>query len=145
MIGRPDDNLRGYDDAQRTGGDRPLTGLLTELAQETTTLVRKEVELAKVEMSEKVNQATTGAISLAAGGMVAFAGLIFLLLALTYYLATLMEPWLAALIVGGVVTLIGIVLVSMGKSKLTARNLQPNRTLSSLQDDKDWAKAQMGR
>ena len=145
MTGRPDDSFRGYDDPQRTGGDRPLTGLLTELAHETTTLVRKEVELAKVEMSEKVNQATIGAVSLAAGGMVAFAGVIFLLLALTYYLATLMEPWLAALIVGGVVTVIGIILVSMGKSKLAAKNLQPNRTISTLQDDKDWAKAQMGR
>jgi len=144
MTGRPDDT-QGFDEPPRSGADRPLTGLLTELAQETTTLVRKEVELAKAEVSEKVSQATTGAISLAAGGMVAFAGVLFLLLAATYYLATLMEPWLAALIVGGVVTLIGIILVSMGKSKLSARNLQPNRTIATLQDDKNWAKAQMGR
>jgi len=133
------------DDGVHRAADRPLTGLLTELAQETTTLVRKEVELAKAEMSEKVNQATAGAVSLAAGGMVAFAGVIFLLLAATFGLAKVMEPWLAALIVGGVVTLIGIVLVSMGKSKLSARNLQPNRTISTLQDDKRWAKAQMSR
>ena len=145
MTGRPDDNLRGFDETHRGGADRPLTGLLTELAQETTTLVRKEVELAKAEVSEKVSQATTGAVSLAAGGMVAFAGLIFLLLALTYYLATMMEPWLAALIVGGAVTLIGIVLVVMGKSKLSARNLQPTRTIATLQDDKQWAKEQLGR
>jgi xanthine/uracil permease len=133
------------DDGAHRAADRPLTGLLSELAQETTTLVRKEVELAKAEMSEKVNQATAGAVSLAAGGMVAFAGVIFLLLAATFGLATIMAPWLAALIVGGVVTLIGIVLVSMGKSKLSARNLQPNRTISTLQDDKRWAKAQMSR
>jgi len=145
MTGRPDDSVRGFDEPPRSGADRPLTGLLTELAQETTTLVRKEVELAKAEVSEKVSQATTGAVSLAAGGMVAFAGVLFLLLAVTYFLATMMEPWLAALIVGGVVTVIGIILVSMGKSKLSARNLQPNRTIATLQDDKNWAKAQMGR
>jgi len=133
------------DDGVHRAADRPLTGLLTELAQETTTLVRKEVELAKAEMSEKVNQATAGAVSLAAGGMVAFAGVIFLLLAATFGLAKFMEPWLAALIVGGVVTILGVVLVSMGKSKLSARNLQPNRTISTLQDDKRWAKAQMSR
>jgi len=133
------------DDSAHRAADRPLTGLLTELAQETTTLVRKEVELAKAEMSEKVNQATAGAVSLAAGGMVAFAGVIFLLLAATFGLATIMEPWLAALIVGGVVTVIGIVLVLMGKRRLSARNLQPNRTISTLQDDKRWAKAQMSR
>jgi uncharacterized membrane protein YqjE len=145
MTGRPDDNPRGFEETHRGGADRPLTGLLTELAQETTTLVRKEVELAKAEVSEKVSQATTGAVSLAAGGMVAFAGLIFLLLALTYFLATMMEPWLAALIVGGAVTLIGVILVSMGKSKLSARNLQPTRTIATLQDDKQWAKEQLGR
>jgi uncharacterized membrane protein YqjE len=145
MTSRPDDNLRRVEEPHRTGTDRPLTGLLTELAQETTTLVRKEVELAKAEVSEKVSQATTGAVSLAAGGLVAFAGLIFLLLAVTYYLATMMEPWLAALIVGGVVTLIGVILVAMGKSRLNARNLQPTRTLATLQDDKRWAKDQLGR
>jgi len=145
MTGRPDDNLRGFNEAPRGGADRPLTGLLTELAQETTTLVRKEVELAKAEVSEKVTQATSGAVSLAAGGMVAFAGVLFLLLALTFFLATMMDPWLAALIVGGVVTVIGIILVSMGKSKLSARNLQPNRTIATLQDDKRWAKEQLGR
>jgi formate/nitrite transporter FocA (FNT family) len=145
MTSRPDDNLRRVDEPDRTGTDRPLTGLLTELAQETTTLVRKEVELAKAEVSEKVSQATTGAVSLAAGGLVAFAGLIFLLLAATYYLATMMEPWLAALIVGGVVTLIGVILVVIGKSRLNTRNLQPTRTLATLQDDKRWAKEQLGR
>ena len=145
MTSRPDDNLRRVDEPDRTGTDRPLTGLLTELAQETTTLVRKEVELAKAEVSEKVSQATTGAVSLAAGGLVAFAGLIFLLLAVTYYLATMMEPWLAALIVGGVVTLIGVILVVIGKSRLNTRNLQPTRTLATLQDDKRWAKEQLGR
>jgi uncharacterized membrane protein YqjE len=145
MTSRPDDNLRRDEEPHRTGTDRPLTGLLTELAQETTTLVRKEVELAKAEVSEKVSQATTGAVSLVAGGLVAFAGLIFLLLAATYYLATMMEPWLAALIVGGVVTLIGVILVAMGKSRLNARNLQPTRTLATLQDDKRWAKDQLGR
>jgi formate/nitrite transporter FocA (FNT family) len=145
MTSRPDDNLRRVDEPHRTGTDRPLTGLLTELAQETTTLVRKEVELAKAEVSEKVSQATTGAVSLAAGGLVAFAGLIFLLLAVTYYLATMMEPWLAALIVGGVVTLIGVILVVIGKSRLNTRNLQPTRTLATLQDDKRWAKEQLGR
>jgi uncharacterized membrane protein len=56
-----------------------------------------------------------------------------------------MEPWLAALIVGGVVTLIGVILVAMGKSRLNARNLQPTRTLATLQDDKRWAKDQLGR
>jgi hypothetical protein len=126
-------------------GGRPLSGLFSELVGEATTLVRKEVELAKTEMSDKVNQATTGAVSLAAGGMVAFAGVLFLVLAATLGLATVVEPWLAALIVGGVIAIIGWIMVAVGKRKLSAQALQPRRTIGTLQEDKEWAEAQMSR
>jgi hypothetical protein len=56
MTSRPDDNLRRVEEPHRTGTDRPLTGLLTELAQETTTLVRKEVELAKAEVWRRLRR-----------------------------------------------------------------------------------------
>ncbi|BBI59823.1 hypothetical protein HSBAA_11290 [Vreelandella sulfidaeris] len=49
-------------------------------------------------------------------------------------------PWLSALIVGGVVTVIGIVMLKAGQKKLQARNLMPNRTMHSLQSDKATAK-----
>jgi uncharacterized membrane protein YgdD (TMEM256/DUF423 family) len=119
--------------------------LFSELVGEATTLVRKEVELAKTEMSDKVNQATTGTVSLAAGGMVAFAGVLFLVLAATLGLATIVEPWLAALIVGGVIAIIGWIMVAVGKRKLSAQALQPRRTIGTLQEDKEWAEAQMSR
>lgn len=132
-------------DATSTPSDKPLSSLFSELAGETTTLVRKEVELARAEMSEKMGQAAAGAISLAAGGLVAFAGLIFLLLSATIGLSNWVSDWLAALIVGGVVALIGIFMVMAGKNRLSTENLQPKRTIETLQEDKQWAKSQLRR
>ena len=131
------------------GGDadrdtRPLTTLLGELAGETSALIRKEMELAKAEMSEKVSQMATGATSIAVGGAVAYAGLLFLLLAATYGLAEFLAPWLSALIVGALVAVIGLVMLSSGRSKLKAANLEPSRTIETIKDDGRWARAQMG-
>lgn len=145
---RRDEPLRvdpAHADATPTTSDKPLSSLFSELAGETTTLVRKEVELARAEMSEKMSQAAAGAVSLAAGGMVAFAGLIFLLLSATIGLSNWVADWLAALIVGGVVALIGLFMVVSGKNRLSAENLQPKRTIETLQDDKQWAKSQLRR
>lgn len=125
--------------------DRSLTGLLSELARETTTLVRKEIELAKTELSEKVGEATSGVAFLAVGGVIAFAGFLFVLLAATFALSQVLSPWLAAFIVGVVVLAIGLGLLWSGRSKLRAENLQPQRTMESLREDRRWARAQMSR
>lgn len=127
--------------------DRSLPSLISDLTQETYTLVRKEVALAKAEMSEKVSQLTTGIAALAIGGAVAFAGILVLLDALVAKLTEVLPPdnaaWLAPLIVGGVVAVIGIILLLKGRSNLEAQNLVPRRTLDSLQRDKEFAKEQV--
>jgi len=128
---------------QGAATDRPLTSLFSDLAAETTALLRKELELAKAEMSEKASQVTKGATSLAMGGAVAYAGLIFLLLSATLALANWVAPWLAALIVGGVVAIIGLIMLASGRSKLKASNLQPTRTIETIREDGRWAKAQV--
>jgi xanthine/uracil permease len=128
---------------QQPRTERSLGDLFSELTQETRTLVRQEVQLAKTELSEKVNQVQHGATSLAVGGLVAYAGLLFLLAAAVIGLAQVVEWWLAALVVGVIVTAIGLALVAKGRENLKAKNLTLNRTTESLQEDKRWAKAQM--
>lgn len=125
--------------------DRSLSTLVSELFNEATTLLRKGVELARAEMSEKVSQATNGASSLAVGGAIAYAGLLFLLLALTLVLSRWMADWLAALIVGAVVVVIGLILLAVGRRKLRAGRLVPERTLATLQDDSQWARQRLRR
>lgn len=127
--------------------DRSIGALVSELTQETTTLLQQEIALAKTEMSEKVSQVSTGLVSLALGGLVLFAGILVLLDALVFGLSELMPtnltPWLPALIVGVIVTVIGAILLQKGRSNLQTTNLMPQRTAASLQRDTETIKEQV--
>jgi predicted phage tail protein len=112
--------------------DKPLTGLLADLVASMTALVSKEVELAKAELMEKAADAGRGAGQILCGGAFAFCGLLLLLAAATLGLSHILAPWLAALVVGGAVILLGLVLMMAGRAKLKALTLQPRRTLSNL-------------
>jgi hypothetical protein len=123
--------------ATREQGDVSVPTLLRSLAGDATTLTRKEVALARTEVREAISDLKVGIVSSAAGGGVMFAGLLFLMLSVTMALATMMEPWLAALLVGGSVTLFGIILVLTGKKKLEAENYRPERTAKAMHRDQE--------
>lgn len=130
--------------SQRRAGERPIGALISDLIREMRDLVRKEVSLARTEVSEKVEQATSGVSSLGAGAIVAFAGVLFLLGSATFALDLWIEqPWLSCLIVGGVVTLIGVILLSVGRSHLKSENLTLQRTARSLGRDAELAQHEM--
>jgi hypothetical protein len=114
--------------------------LVTQLTREVAELFTKEVALAKSELSQSFQQAKTGIGSVASGGMVLFAGFLVLLIAAVIGLAEFMAPWLAAIIVGGVVCLIGFSMVKAGQQKLEPSAFKPERTAHSLQKDKEAAK-----
>jgi len=124
--------------------ERSLGTLFTELSQETTTLVQQEVALAKAEVSEKIAHLGRAVASLAIGGLVLFAGLLVLLDAAVYGVSKLLpaelSPWLAALIVGGIVAGMGYNLVQQGRKTLQATTLAPQRTAESLRRDTDMVK-----
>ncbi len=122
--------------------DRSLGELFSELAQKTTTLVRHEVNLAKVEMGEKASRAGKHAGFLAAGGAVAYAGLLAILAAVIILLNAVMPLWLAALLVGLVVAVVGYLLVRRGLDALRREDFTPQQTMETLKEDKEWAKDQ---
>ena len=123
--------------------DRSLKELLSDLTHSVTTLFRKEVELARAEISEKISQAGVAAGALAAGGILALAALIVLLQALVIALAELgLAPALSALIVGGVVAVIAFALIYKGMSDLKASSLAPTRTVEALRRDAHMVKEQ---
>ena len=121
--------------------ERPLPSLLGDLTRETVDLIRKEIELGRAEIGQKVSQAQAGVGAIAAGAAVAMAGLVIVLLAavnaLAMVLPPLYAPWLAPLIVGGVVLLIGYMMLKGGQSRLAPDKLVPQRTLNSLRADRD--------
>jgi len=131
--------------------ERSIGQLLKELRDETTTLLRQEVDLAKTEMSEKASRLGTNLGSLAVGGGVAFLGALALLAAVVYGLTSLLNQfmsvgvaiWLAPLIVGLVLAAIGYSLVKKALATLKQESLTPTRTTQTLQENKEWLKARM--
>jgi len=112
-------------------------GLIRQLAHEVPALLTKELALAKAEIKETVETAKAGVAAVGMGAIVMFAGLIIVLLAAVYALANIMQPWLAALIVGAVAMVVGFIMIQSGKKQFDASNLTPERTVNSLQKDKD--------
>lgn len=120
-----------------------LGELFSQLASDMSTLVRKEIELARAETQEKISLATGSVVTMAAGGLVAYAGLIVLLAALAIWLTNYMDAWLAALIVGAGVIAVGIVLITIGRSALANLSVVPERTIENIKQDARWAKEQI--
>ena len=119
--------------------NRSLSKLVSDLTQQSSDLIRKEAELAKAEMSEKLSEAQSALTALAIGGALLIVGLFYILNAVVYGIAEVLppdlSPWLAALIVGSTITVIGYFLVQKSKSRLQPRNLKPGQTMDSLQRD----------
>ncbi|HEY0736436.1 MAG TPA: phage holin family protein [Herpetosiphonaceae bacterium] len=127
---------------QRQEDTRSLGELFSELANETTTLVRQEIQLVRTEMTQKATQAGKDVGMIGAGGALAYAGLLALIAALIIGLGELIPLWLSALIVGLVVVGIGYMLIQRGLTALKQIDPKPQQTIQSLQEDKEWVKEQ---
>jgi hypothetical protein len=124
--------------------NRSLGELLSELVREITTLVRQEATLAKTEISQKFARIGKHVGLVAAGGTVAYAGILAILAAIIILLAQAgMDWWASALLVGIVVAGIGGFLVWKGLDSLRREDLAPRQTLETLKEDTQWAKEQV--
>lgn len=112
-------------------------GLVTHLIDDVAILVRKEIALAGSELSKSVNDTKKGASGMLSGAVVLNSGFIFLLAAATLGLAQIMPGWAAALIVGAVVTVIGMIMVQSGKKKFEPSSFKPERTMDDLRKDQE--------
>ena len=123
--------------------NRSIADLVAELSRETGVLIRKEVELAKTELTAKARRAGTHVATTAAGGALAHAGLLVILAAIVIGLTQLgVTAWLAAAVVGFGTILIGYLLVNMGLKALRDASVVPTHTLESLKEDARWTTRQ---
>jgi uncharacterized membrane protein YqjE len=128
--------------------DRPTVDLLRELSDQTTTLVRQEIELAKAELTEKGKKAGQGAGMFGGAGVAGLFALAAITTAIIAALDTAMPLWLAALIVGAVYGAIATVLGLRGKKEIEqATPVAPEQAIESTKEDVQWAKtrARSGR
>ena len=126
-----------------TTDDRSTGELLKELSQQTSTLVRQELDLAKAEMSEKGKQAGMGAGMFGGAGLFGLLAMIALTACLIMLLDRAMVDWLAALVVTAAYAAIAGVLALQGRNKVReAAPAVPEQTRDTLKEDAEWAKTQ---
>lgn len=126
------------------GAEPSIAQLLGNLIADGQTLVRKEFELARQEISLEIDKVRQGAVSLGVGIGIASIGSLFLLLALAHGLAALFNIplGLGYLIVGLVMAVIGGVLLVTGSSRLKQVDPIPHETIESVRKDVTWLKEQ---
>ncbi len=129
--------------AQDAREGQSAVGLVKRLLNEFSLLFRKAIVLAKAEASEALSQAKTAAISVVSGGAVLFGGILVLLAAAVLALAHVVPDWLAALIVGAIVTVVGYIMIQGGKNKFDPAALKPDRTQHALRQDKEMVERRM--
>jgi hypothetical protein len=130
-------------DGRGEARQQPVGELLKQLSQETSTLVRQELELAKAEMAVKAREGGKGAGMLGGAGISALLMLGALTATLMGVLDTFMKFWLAALVVTALWAVVAGVLALQGKNKLQdAAPPVPEQAQESVKEDVQWAKTQ---
>ena len=115
--------------------------LLKQLSQETTTLVRQELDLAKAEVTQKGKEAGKGAGLFGGAGVVGLLAGIAFTIFLIALLDTAMKTWIAALIVTVVYGAVAAVLALQGRNKLQeGMPPKPEQTVETLKEDAAWAR-----
>jgi Putative Actinobacterial Holin-X, holin superfamily III len=125
--------------------NRSIPEIFTDVVNQFTALLRKEGQLARTEMSEKITQVAAGLGLIVGGSVLLTPALVILLQAAVSALISdniIKEPW-APLIVGGGVFVIGIIMLLIGLSRLKAEALVPNKTIAQIQSDVRVAKQQV--
>lgn len=127
---------------------RSIPELLKSLRDESSTLVRQELALAKAEMSEKAARAGKNLASIGIGAGVALVGALALISAVAYALAAILNLaldlswpnalWISWGILGVTTAIIGIVMLNRGLSDLKRQSPVPEKTVESLKEDKQW-------
>jgi uncharacterized membrane protein YqjE len=135
-------------DRRNNARERPTSELMREITDQTTTLVRKELELAKVELAEKGKKAGVGAGMFGAAGLFGLGAFAGITTCLIWALSTLLPGPLAALIVAAVYAAIAGLLALRGKKQVKqATPPVPERAVDSTKEDLEWLKtrAKSGR
>ena len=141
-VGSPQPGLRSEQDYNLQGGPEGLGALVNGVIGDVQNIVRNEVRLAQVELKQEVGTLAGAAVMGVAAALAGLVGFIILMIGVSLLLAEWLDDWLAFVIGGVALFLIAGVLAMTAKSRVSAANLKPERTIDSLQQDKAWAQDQ---
>jgi hypothetical protein len=124
-----------------TRDDRSLGQLFGDLSRQLGTLVRKEIELARTEMTTRATAVGRDAAMLGVGAAALYAAFLAAMLAVILLLIDAgLAPWFSALLVAVVIGIVGGALVARGRAELAGRDVAPQQTIETLKEDAQWAK-----
>jgi uncharacterized membrane protein YqjE len=126
-----------------TQNGRSVPEVLQDIVGNIEEIIRSEFRLAKAEVREEATTAAPPLKMIVIGAGIGFYALGFLLFTLVMGLATVVATWLAALIVGAVLGLIGLVLITTASKRLKQVNAVPERTIETMKENVQWAKNQI--
>jgi len=124
---------------------RPLGAVIASAVDGVRTLVRKQVELARIEMTEAVAVRAKGAGMMAAAAVLGLFALGFAAAAASAALDLVLPAWAAHLIVSAVFVAIAGALILAGRHAMRTAPTAPERTQETLKEDARWAKQQLAR
>src|SRR5439155_4790034 len=125
--------------------ERSTIELVRAIAQDSSTLVRKELELARLEIKEAALARAKGAAAFGAAGFMAMLGLIFLAVTAAVALDIVWPKWLAWLVVGVAFMVLAGAAAMFGLRKMKRPSMKPEETVRTVKEDVEWAKAQLKR
>lgn len=127
---------------QRSGGEPTLQELWGDMTRQAGTLVRQEIELAKLETKEQVVRAGKAGVMFGASGLAGFMALQLLSFAAAWGLAAVLPDGIAFLIVGLVYLVVAAILLGVARKRAAEVQLVPEQTVATLKEDVRWARAQ---
>ena len=121
--------------------DRSLGELFGDLSEQTTSLVRHELQLAKSELGEKLSAVGRHAMMIGAAAAFALTAVVAFAAAIALWLVAIgVQPWVAALITAAGMAVVAGVLGQSGLSTMRAGNVAPVETIQSLKETGQWLK-----
>jgi hypothetical protein len=128
----------------RSVSDASVGELVKDVAENLTTLVRQEIELAKIETKAEVAKASKAGGAFGGAGLAGWIAIVFLSLAAMFGLGAAMPLGWAALIVGVVWAVVGGALAMYGRTKIRQVNPVPERTVETVKEDVRWVQNRNG-
>ena len=138
--------MEGTTRFSRADDDRSVSELVNQLSQQTSTLIRQELRLAQTELQEKGKRVGIGAGMFGGAGLVALYGVGALVAAAIIGIGALLEPWIAAVIVGAVLLAVAGVLALTGRKQVERGTPPlPQQAIESAKRDVNEVKAARSR
>lgn len=121
--------------------DRPFSSLVQDIIGSVREIIRLELRLARAEVAESLSAMRSAVIVMVIGALALVVAAELFVVSALFALATVMPPWVAALVLAGVAVLAGIICLVAGK-KFLAQVQPPKRTIASVQEGLPWPTTQ---